>query len=54
MRWEKSVANETLLRPSKTEIRQLTQTAMINCRLLVITGLAEQEQHYSTPPAVPP
>ena len=38
---------------SKTEIGQLTQFAMINCRLPVRTSLAEQEQHYSSPAVSP-
>ena len=38
-----------------TEIGQLTQLAMINRWLRVMTALAEQEQHYSNPTtAVPP
>jgi hypothetical protein len=38
---------------NKTEIGQLTQFAMINCRLPVRTSLAEQEQHYSSPAVSP-
>jgi hypothetical protein len=44
-----SVTTETLQRSSKTELSHLTQLAMINCRLLISTALAEQEQHYSCP-----